>query len=200
MSDTSYPLNIAGPKVAISDAEPAFYVVSKRKFTILFLATLGLYYLYWFYKNWSRYQDQAPYASEAKNTIWPFPRAMFAVFFVHSLFRKIREYGIDKPQVDAWANGTHAGLVVLLLLVSNALDRLASKGIGSPWTDLLSLLILAPMLFAFLNAQEIINVACDDPAGAGNATLSVANYVWIVIGVIFWLLIFVGLVLPDPGS
>lgn len=49
--------DVVTPDVVIADAEPMFYVVSKRKFTILFLSTIGLYYLYWFYKNWDRYQD-----------------------------------------------------------------------------------------------------------------------------------------------
>lgn len=30
-----------------------FYVVSMGKFSALFIATMGLYSLYWFYKHWS---------------------------------------------------------------------------------------------------------------------------------------------------
>ncbi len=40
------------PKAELQDiaenTQTTFYVVSERKFTILFLATLGLYELYWF--------------------------------------------------------------------------------------------------------------------------------------------------------
>lgn len=124
---------------------------------------------------------------------------MFAIFFVHSLFRKIKEHGIEKLQVRAWSDASHAGFIVFLILVYSALDRLAGKNIGSPWTDILSILMIAPMLPAFLAAQEIINVACDDPQGLSNTRLTVANYFWIVIGAIFWGLILLGLLLPDPG-
>ena len=31
---------------------PLFYVVSPKKFWVLFIATMGAYEPYWFYKNW----------------------------------------------------------------------------------------------------------------------------------------------------
>jgi hypothetical protein len=191
---------IASPsELSAADTDAMFYVVSRRKFTILFLATLGFYSTYWFYKNWDRVKDASSYATDAKSTIWPLPRAIFAVFFVHALFKKIKEHGKEKQQVRLWGNAAHANGVVVLLLLTNVLDRLAGKDIGSPYFDVLSLLILAPTLPVFLAAQDIINVTCNDPKGACNDKLTKANAVWIGLGVIFWCLLLLGIVLPDPA-
>jgi hypothetical protein len=81
--------------------------------------------------------------------------------------------------------------------VGNVLDRLSARSIGSPYTDLLSLGLLAPLLFLFYKAQVIINLSCGDPEGAENSKFTAANYAWSVIGVICWILIIIGLLLPD---
>jgi hypothetical protein len=197
MADSNYTLTAGGDNVVTPDRSPMFYVVSGRKLTILFLVTLGLYTVYWFYKNWDRYKDKWPYASEVGTTIWPVPRAVFSVFFVHALFRKIKANAQENAAVAAWRNNLHAWLLVILLLVSSGLDRAANKSIGSPWTDVLSLAILAPLLFQLLKAQEMINISCNDPAGAGNGSFSKVNYAWIVAGVVLWVLIIIGFFLPD---
>jgi hypothetical protein len=187
-----------GADIARADAaEPMFYVVSTRKLAILYVATFGLYALYWFYKNWDRYKDAWPYASEVGSTIWPVPRAVFSVFFVHSLFRKVKTHGEDKPAVARWSNMLDATQMVLLLLVASFLDRAARNSLGSPYTDWLSLAILAPLLFQFVKAQRMINLSCGDPAGTGNSGFSKANYAWIIVGGLWWVLVLIGTFLPD---
>lgn len=177
---------------ADADRAPAFYVVSPRKFTILYLATFSLYAIYWFYKNWANYRDWRQ-ATPADASIWPVPRAIFSIFFIHSLFRKVKHVGQHSAVVQAWGNTVHAWLLVAFMLVSSVLDRLSSKGIGSPITDIGSLVMLVPMLFAFLPAQRMINQACKDPGGTGNNQFSGANIAWVVLGCIMWLLALFGL-------
>jgi hypothetical protein len=196
MADSSYAPAEGAAAIVTTDGDPMFYVVSQRKLTILFLATLGLYAIYWFYKNWDRYKDKWPYASEVGSTIWPVPRAVFSVFFVHSLYRKIKTHGQEKPPVTTWRNNQDAPLMVLFLLASSYLDHAANKSIGSPYTDWLSLAIVAPLLFQFVKAQNMINVSCGDPAGASNSDFSSANYAWIIGGGLCWILIVLGLFLP----
>jgi hypothetical protein len=182
----------------IADAgnSPLFYVVSKRKFAILFLATFGGYAVYWFYKNWDRYRDGSSFDSEA-GSIWPFPRAIFAIFFVHSLFRKIKAHAPDKPALTAWASNAHAWQLIVFLLAGDVLDRASARSIGSPYTDYLSIVIMAPMLALFLWAQEKINISCDDPSGAGNNRLTKANYFWIILGALWWALVILGYFVPE---
>lgn len=73
MTQGSYSPTADDADIVNAGITPMFYVVSTRKFAILFLATLGLYWIYWFYKNWDRYKDKWPYASEVGSTIWPVP-------------------------------------------------------------------------------------------------------------------------------
>ena len=174
-----------------------FYVVSFRKFAILYIATLGLYGFYWFYKNWAYYKEKWTVTHEDSMDIWPVARAVFSVFFVHALLREIKAFAQDKPIVQKWGNDRQATQLVLLLIASNVLDRAAYPSVGSPYTDILSLVILAPLLLQFLIVQEKINVSCNDPRGEGNSVLTKANYAWIVVGGLCWVLAFVGMFLPS---
>lgn len=174
-----------------------FYVVSIRKFAILYIATLGMYAFYWFYRNWDCYQQRLENSGESGDNIWPVARAIFSVFFTHALFRKIKAHGHDKPSVEAWTDGRHATQLVVVMIAANVLDRAAFRSIGSPYTDILSLILLLPLLSLFMIVQEMINVSCDDPRGASNGQLTNANYAWITAGAIFWILVLIGLFLPN---
>jgi hypothetical protein len=178
----------AGPaEAADAPLPPLFYVVSTRKFAILFLATVGLYPIYWFYKNWDRYKDRVPEASRFGTTVSPVVRAAFSVFFVHTLFRRIREHGIAHAACRDWASRLHATWLVVLLLAGECVDTIVDALLGRPYGDLASFIVLALTLFAFLKAQRMINLACGDPSGVGNARLSRANVAWVVAGALGWL-------------
>jgi len=171
----SKPRELNTPKT-----ESMFYVVSVKKLTILNLSTLGTYQLYWNYKNWSIYR------SASKEDIWPIPRAIFSMFFIHSLLRLVYEKIINTEKSIKVDPRSYATPLVVLILISNSLDRLANKSIGSPYTDIASLAILIPLTLQFRQAQIAINIACDDSNGASNREFTTANYVWIVIGLILW--------------
>ena len=167
-----------------------FYVVSKKKFYSLFVATMGLYLVYWFYKNWSLYRD----ATGA--SIWPIPRAIFSIFFVHSLFRAVQEKIDRAGNSFDWNPNSHAGIVVSLIIISNILDNTSAKSIGSPYTDWLSIIILVPLVFSLHKAQLAINVSCDDAEGKSNDEFTWANYVLLTLGSALWILAMIGLFIP----
>jgi hypothetical protein len=76
----------------LDDSEAAFFAVSLQKLVLMSLCTLGLYQVFWHYKNWE-------YVKQRENSdIMPFWRAIFSIFFCYSLFRKISEY--DAPDAD----------------------------------------------------------------------------------------------------
>jgi hypothetical protein len=83
MTDDIYTAPESALIDAAAEAELEFYVVSPFKFSVLFFVTMGLYSIYWFYKNWSCYK----YVH--KESIWPVPRGIFNIFFAHSLFGKV---------------------------------------------------------------------------------------------------------------
>ena len=84
MNDNPYEAPKSRLETSVEKGDKQFYVVSVKKFTILFFFTIGMYVLYWFYGNWKRYK-----AYSGKN-IWPVPRAIFAIFFTHSLFSEVQ--------------------------------------------------------------------------------------------------------------
>jgi hypothetical protein len=164
-----------------------FYVVSPRKFLLLFIATLGLYKLYWFYKQWSLYKQST------HSDLWPIPRALFSIFFTHSLFEKIDTALKGKSIPYTWQPSTLATLYVILVIFENICDRLAFRDVGSPVTDLLSLAVLPFIAWVAYKAQLATNVASGDPEGESNSQLTVANFIWMFIGALLWIIILFGL-------
>lgn len=65
--------------------EMRFYPVSKIKFLALGLLTSGIYFQYWFYKN---YQYEK---SKYKRSVFPFIRAIFYLLFYYPLFRTLHQ-------------------------------------------------------------------------------------------------------------
>ena len=181
MTDNVY----APPKAALTAAESGaacpFYVVSTRKFIILFFATMGMYQLFWFFKNWNLYRHSA------NASLWPVPRALFAFFFTHALFRRVAQHNPEHA-MEAWNPGGNAWQVVGLMVASMVLDRMAERAIAVPVTGWGSLLILIPLALAYTPVQDQINARCGDPAGRGNDALTGANIAWCVFGVLLWIM------------
>jgi hypothetical protein len=177
----------SGLLVETETREDQFYVVSKTKLSILFLTTVGFYTFYWFYVNWRNYRDRVGVR------LMPIPRAIFYIFFTHSLLNKVDEI-IEKKQFEyKWSSKLVATMLVMISVVSNILDRLSFKEIGSPLTDILSLAILPFLLLILLKAQEAINLSQNDKAGTSNSRITIYNYIWIALGSVFWLSIGIGL-------
>lgn len=181
-------VNSPEPDVKLAIVTNEFYVVSIKKFCLLFFTTLGFYSIYWFYKNWL-HQKQSN-ASDG----WPAMRGLFYIFFTHSLFRNI-----DK-QLNA--NGQHhsdlyntATLVVFATLCARLASSLSDKNIGSPVTDFLCVVLTVSVGVFLIKAQRSINLACNDPDGSSNDTLTWLNIIWIAVGGILTLLTLAGLVM-----
>lgn len=170
-------------------SQPTFYVVSLRKFTILFVATLGLYELYWFYANWKGYRDQTG------EDVWPVPRAIFSVFFAHSLFSRIQEKLSQREISFSWTPGYLATMYVVFAILTNILDRIAVKEVWSPEADVLSLLFIAPVFYALLTAQKAVNLVEGNNADSVNDRLTWVNAVWIVLGLVMWALTILNLLI-----
>lgn len=179
----------APPQAAVMDvreAQPEFYVVGTRKFLLLFFTTFGLYQLYWSYKHWSRYR------AFRQAELWPVARAIFSIFFAHSLNGEIDQSLTRSSTSYRWSPGLLATGYVVFQIVSNVCDRLASRSIGSPVTDLVSIGMLLPLGYVMHRTQQAANLACQQPRGESNRALTAANWIWIVLGSLFWLLASVG--------
>jgi hypothetical protein len=159
-----------------------FYVVSRFKFIILYSATLGLYGVYWFYKHWSLHK------SAHGTRIWPIPRTIFSIFYAHSLFRLIYRKAVEADQSRRWRPNLYATIYVIFDIIWAASEALTSFGGGVTAViaiDLFSMIVIGKV---FYEAQVNANIACADATGKSNSHITIANYVWIFLGWLLWVL------------
>ncbi len=180
-------------------ATTPFFVVGKAKFVWLFFLTVGMYQFVWFYKNWSIYKRRCRAENHEDQDIWPLPRVIFAIFFIHSLYHKVEDFAektersVKSFSVDAIATPT-----VLLFIASSILGRLSWNNIGAPYTDYINLLLLLPTYYFANLARNYVNEVSGDKDGKANAEFTAANWVWMVIGTLWWCLILIGTFMPKP--
>ncbi len=186
MSDEIYAPPAADIELA-EDRESVFYAVAPTKFLLLSILTLSLYNIYWFYRNWRAVNVRENLG------IWPPMRGLFYIFFTHSLFGRIDAELQSVGASRNWHSGLIATLVVLVAIASAVLDRLTRVSIGEPYTDVLSIGTVPVLAFLLLQAQKAVNLACGDPEGSSNSSLTVANWIWMILGGALWLLILFGL-------
>lgn len=87
------------PAAAVADVDlpsaeetlTPFFPVSTNKLLVMSICTLGLYQVYWFYKNWQHIRRRE------QSNISPAPRALFSILFCYSCFRRIRNF--DAPSL-----------------------------------------------------------------------------------------------------
>ncbi len=193
MSDSIY----APPEADVS--EPAsggvrYYIVAPFKFILLSLLTFTLYFVYWFYKNWQLIKI------DDNDDIWPVPRSIFYIFFTHSLFTDVQESFKTQGRQWSWSPGLLATVFVVLTVINNVADRFIDYDSYSMWLGLWPLASAFVLTFLLLPAQKAINAVCGDEGGTSNARLTIANWIWMVLGGLMWLLVLIGIyaVIEDP--
>ncbi len=186
MSDLNYQPPAARVDEAVDVDSLPFYVVAPTKFTVLYFGTLGLYGIYWFYRHWAQFKR----ANGLK--IWPVPRGIFNIFFAHSLFGEFDQALKREGQTFAWDAKSQATTYVVLSVAGYVINRVMGD---SGWSIFVSIALLVALLFPLLKAQRAANHALNDAQGQGNSTFTAANIVWIVVGVLFWLLAIFGSVM-----
>ncbi len=168
-------------------ADGEYYVVAPGKFLALAILTMGVYLVYWFYRQWRTVKDRD------QSNIWPIPRGLFYIFFTHSLYADINERLRSNGTNYEWSPGASATLVVVLTLLSNILSRLSGENIGPPFTDVLSIAIVPMLAYFALPAQKAANAASGDADGSSNSSFTGANWVWMILGGLIWALSLFGL-------
>ncbi len=174
----------AAPASDVSDVddglEHEFYVVSVKKFILLFMMTFGLYSVYWFYRNWSSYK--AKHSAE----MWPVARGIFAIFFAHKLFKSIDDALCERSSGYNWSPGLLAGLYVALVVGSRILDRISGSE-GFSVLDALSLATTPLLCVVLVRVQVAINTSQNDALGRCNERFTAPNYIWCALGALVWL-------------
>lgn len=171
----------AAPLNARSSAGTPFFITSITKMCLLYIATMGAYTLYWYYKQWTR---QRRYRGENISPVW---RSVFAMLFTHNLCARVAQHSVVAHQsIWRWrwlATGVVALMVYQLIIVLAKTPHLPQQwrvawGFGFLATgDLL-------ILLGFI--QQRINLVCHDPKGASNSRLSAGNWLWLMVGLAMW--------------
>jgi hypothetical protein len=186
----------AAPSATLQDtavdaaANASFYVVSAVKFWLLYLATFGLYGVFWMYSHW------AAHKRATRGDEWPVARAIFMIFFVHSLANLVDAALRRTGARHDWAPNVVATFAVLAMIALRLIDRLPATVMSDETAFVLTLLVLPVLGLLLWLIQRAANIACGDPAGAGNARLTVGNWAWLLLGGVLWLLVLAGLLLP----
>lgn len=181
-------------EVLSNEISDEFYIVSRKKFITLYFCTLGFYSVYWFYKNWKLQKILL------KESYWTIMRGIFYIFFTHDLLKKIDKKLKNPNKKYYWDHNGISTQIVILTIASNISGRLAMKYIGSPYTDILSLVLTATIGVLLLKAQEAVNLACNDPEGTSNNQISGLNIFWIVAGLILTALSILGIFVTDANT
>ncbi len=149
---------------AMSPAPP-FFAVSVTKFIVMTIATLGCYEVYWFYRNWKLIKERE------RTTIRPAWRAIFAIFFVRSLFIHVRDFAhpVNKDAKALPAGPLAMGWMVLTLLA----------WLPGPWGYLpaLAFLLVVPVQMR----ANLINAAVA-PDHDPNSQFTALNWLAMVLG------------------
>ncbi len=180
MSDSIYAppeAEVAAPR---SD-EPRYYVVAPLKFLLLSFLTLTLYFVYWFYRNWRQIKNAD------NEDIWPPARGFFYFFFTHSLFADIDSHFETQGRSYDWNPNLIATVFVIIVVISGLPDRLWPFEMPPLALVLMPLVMTIVLTMLLFQGQKAINSACDDVQGNANGSLTAANWVWMILGGLFWL-------------
>jgi hypothetical protein len=178
--------------------ETPFFPVSEGKLITLYILSFGLYGIYWFQQNWKRQQPMMD------KKIYPVWRAIFSIFFTHSLFKRIDQQAVHLPQQHKFNANVLATFFVAAIVVSNVVDRLSiNTDIAQSITNT-TLMITSIVLFLFsayplAKVQATVNRINNDMLGYLNHKYSAWNYVLIILGIVSWLMLAMGLLAESMG-
>lgn len=155
-------------------------IISLNKFIFLSIISFGTYEIWWIYKAWRFYQQKE------NLDIMPAGRAIFSIFFLHSLFSKILDFAKEKEYKDSFsATSLFVGFIVASLLAQ----------LPEPFwlISLVSFIFLIPpfkaLNFAKQNSTDFI--VSEQISFSGRQILLIA------IGILFWGLILLGLYIKE---
>lgn len=168
------------PRIATRDVVAAeYYSPPTLKLAALSLVTLGVYPLYWFWRNWRAIKR------ETGGTQWPWARALFSPLWSFLCFSDLRDIAASRRRELAFAPGLLAAAYFLL----NLGGRLPG---GMALVSLFTFVPLLPVnsLLRRYHHEEGVDMQRMDRFGVWHILL-------LLFGAGFLLLVLFGLSLPD---
>ena len=183
---------------AVTTNEPEFFPVSEGKLITLYLLSFGLYGIYWFYQNWKIQQPKMD------KKIMPLMRAIFSIFFTHSLFRIIDKSAKHLDKKHKFNANVLATFFVAAIIVSNVIDRLSLNSstfinMSSNTIIIASIIIFFLSVYPMVKVQATVNRINGDLLGYLNHKYSIWNYLLMALGASMWALMAMGLLAGSVG-
>jgi len=172
-----------------NDGHAQYFSVSTAKLRNLYLLTFGFYAIYWFYKNWKL---QQPYIKER---IMPIPRAIFAIFFTHSLATRVKNSMQYKSLPDTNNLKHFATVFVVLTIAVNIVSRLTDSGTLPSYFNYLWLILFYLSALPLIEIQDKVNILMNDPLGSINSNYNWKNIAFMLVGAALWLMIILGILI-----
>lgn len=174
--------------VAAEGAEgKEFFSVSLAKLKVMYILTLGMYSLVFFFQNWK--------IQKARHQLKVIPvlRAIFSIFFTHSLFARISDTAKQRGIEHGSSFKTQATIFVACMVISALLGRIEPKGADYMIVTLISIALTLIALVPLVTVQKTVLKINGEEDAPENSDFTVYNWIWIFLGVILWLLMFVGM-------
>lgn len=138
------------PNRDLKSAESSYHflAISSKRLIVLSLLTLGLYVMYWFFKQWKAFQKMHGLK------IYPLVRSIFQIFFCYSLFNRVlklaKEYGYPSSYSPSILSITY-----IFLCLCNVSGKLFS--LSEVQANIIYLVGLVGCLALLLKVQKAIN-------------------------------------------
>ncbi|GAA5442924.1 hypothetical protein Misp06_01100 [Microbulbifer sp. NBRC 101763] len=171
-----------------------FYVVSSAKFWVMNLGTMGLYSVYWFYRQWREYKRASG------ESLWPVMRAIFSIFFTHSLFIKIQSH-LEEAEIEyKWRPKLMAAIYIVLAILGSIIDRISYLSDEFSLIDIFSPALLPLTVWPLFEGQKAANTLSGDISGKVNAKLTPLNFLWLGVGALLWAIVVFGAYIVISGE
>jgi len=193
-SASRFHAEVAPPRIPGSGDQPWFLTISIRRLLLMGLATMGIFNLYWLYCNWKfiKHRDHL--------NVMPFWRSVFGVFFIYSLFAKIKDdRQLGRLEAAAFSAGWLAAIWIILNVIGSQLSNFENVylAVGGIATSCISILCFVPV-------QKYINkVNAARKPQVGSSPWTLGQWIFLVIGLGVWGLSLIGIAagpLPTGGT
>lgn len=159
-----------------------FLYIPTNRLIVMSIVSLGLYQAYWIYRNW-RYLKERDGLS-----IQPFWRGIFSLFFIHSLFKAIKNDPVATKILPATFETSLAIWWIIVSIFGNLVGR--SPDIAATFVGIAISLSSVCFLLPVQNYINSINEATEERPSF--YAFSTGHIVCLVVGLILWLLILLG--------
>lgn len=157
----------------------AWFMVGSTKLIVMSVVTIGLYEIYWIYKQWDAWR------TTTNRKINPVARAIFGFFSSYSLFKRVAE---SARSVGLHPQAAPGSLWVTFLLLS------ACAALPDPYW-LITFFSAVPLVLVQRDATAV--TLHHSPGADANTRIKGSNWWAVILGGLFFILAVIGAFLPE---